>query len=374
MSTTCVFDEPTTATAYTDVFAELTARATVLATMDYGDTTEIPDEAKGYDAVNGLFQIYDLGTTSWSTLDLSGHLSGLCAKSANLSDLANVATARSNLKLGSLALLNTINNANWSGTALSLGNGGTGATSASAARTALELGALATLSTIAASQVSSGTLAIARGGTGKGTAEEAWTALGGGTIGKLNAVADANFSGQLGLAHGGTNGTDATTARASLVAAKSGSNSDITALTNCPNISDNANMTIGPTTAHSLTFKTTDIARWLIDADGDLLPAATNVHNIGSASAVISTIYSVGIQGIAAADFTVKGQSGCGINFIADGSTTAFKILGTAGSTFWQVFAMGANSSKAPQTDACADWWEIRDSAGNARFIPLYTA
>lgn len=65
--------------------------------------------------------------------------SGDLLSTNNLSDVASVAGSRTNLGLGALAVLNTVNDGEWSGTDLAVINGGTGGSTAAAARTNLGL-------------------------------------------------------------------------------------------------------------------------------------------------------------------------------------------------------------------------------------------
>ncbi|WP_052816974.1 hypothetical protein [Agrobacterium sp. SUL3] len=101
----------------------------------------IGSDVQGYDA--GLKSIADLITAADQMLYTTGldvyATTALTAFARSLLDDTDASAARLTLGLKALAILDSINNSNWSGEDLSVANGGTGASSAAAARTNLDV-------------------------------------------------------------------------------------------------------------------------------------------------------------------------------------------------------------------------------------------
>lgn len=141
-------------------------------------TTEISTAA----ALIAAAPVYaDAGLVSIANLDIAANemlygtganvfaKTALTAFARTMLDDADAAAVRTTLGLGSIASSNTVNDGNWSGTDLSVTNGGTGASTAANARTNLGAAASGANSDITSLTALSTALSVAQGGTGQTT-------------------------------------------------------------------------------------------------------------------------------------------------------------------------------------------------------------
>lgn len=119
----------------------------------------------------------------------------------------------------------------------------------------------------------------------KETPSQARSSLGLGTIATQSTVDNDDFgSTAWAVASGGTGSTTAAGARTNLAVAKSGANSDITSLTNCSLVEDNAQMVIGTTTTVDLRFKYNGAEILTLTSGATLEPLTPGGANLGSAT------------------------------------------------------------------------------------------
>lgn len=258
---------PSLTSTYADFLSAINGRITDAATMFTGASySNMPTGSIRYNRTGDYFEEYN--GSSWAIAPIS--YEGL--------EGANIAGLKSDLGLGSLAYLSSVNNANWSGTALALTNGGTGSATASGARTALGLGTIATQASSAVT-------------------------ITGGTIAGMTSIA-------------GTAAT-ITTITAGTVTSSGGTLNLRASAGNTISIGIDSTEKIG---------MPTDIS----DGAAALLPGATNKWTLGTSSLAFKDISTVAVTSPSGQNLTLGAPASYGVNMQVNGVTTwSFNSDGT---------------------------------------------
>lgn len=227
------WNTPTITDLYTDWDTMLQARADSLATMfdDGVSWTNLPNKTKRWNDSLSRFEKWN--GSSW--VNLSTALTDVAKTANNLSDLASASTARTNLGLGTMAVVNS---------PVPIANGGTASTTASAARTALGLD---TMATQAASAVT----------------------ITGGALSGITALTMTSSSTFSMTSAGTISGASTITNAAALLIRTTGSD-------------------------HAITLATNSINRIAVSGSG-IIPSANNTYDIGNGSFTMKDIYAARI-------------------------------------------------------------------------------